>query len=213
MKKMLEGEEKLIRVSVRTARLLEGLRTRYSVDGHRSIDLTIRGLWRDYCKLKGGMNMTTVLLHKIVPCDCFEPECILHARLLFITTSSGNYVTFICDHQKEFSEHNEGIFWNEEILLEALRLREEKKTYKEITENINTRFGTKLEGVQRPDGKGYRGAVTRKFARMARCEWNQQDTDELLLSKARQAFSINAERKNSQQTDCKKTEKTDGDNH
>ena len=51
-------------------------------------------------------------------------------------------------------------------------------THSDVTGLINSQFNATLHGTQRPGGKGFRGATTRKLARLRAnsCDWeNNKD--------------------------------------
>lgn len=141
-------------------------------------------------------------MKRTVLVKCWDPECKFGTgHFLFLSGKLGKYVTYICEHQKQFSTIVDGDaeYWSDEILIRAYELRESGHDYARTTTQLNKEFGTKFSGIQRPDGKGYRGAVSRKFARLTKCEWNETDSDQMLIALARTSLAINKERKNSEQ--------------
>jgi hypothetical protein len=143
----------------------------------------------------GGICMST----RCIDIACFDPDCQLRGMIVLLSGVKGSYATYVCEHQRQAIGIVDGTFWTAPMIIRAHELRELGHDYARITQQLNEEFHTSFEGAQRPGGKGFRGAVSRKFARMAKFIWSQQDTDDDLIERARHAFSVNEIRKNSGQ--------------
>lgn len=130
--------------------------------------------------------------------DCFDSTCTGKGFHLFIEIerleSVGKYVTYICDHHQYRylpSNSTDHVWWTEEMVLFLFDSIERGVPYSEITSSMNSKFGTSFSGVQRSNGKGFRGDVTRKVYRTSKVDWSDSFSDDVLILIASQAYSKN----------------------
>ena len=76
------------------------------------------------------------------------------------------------------------------MIEEFLSLLESSDSWGEITKHLNEKFDLSLTGHQRPKGKGYDGAVVKKWdnLRISSCEWLSADSDNDLMLKAFESY-------------------------
>jgi hypothetical protein len=145
---------------------------------------------------------------KKVNVKCFDSTCDGIGFHLFISIVCGDqsksYVTYVCPHhQPKYDPGNPNsdfTWWGESMILRLFELIEQGTTYAKITLVLNSEFKTKFSGVQRSNGGGFRGDVSRKVYRIPRVEWSDFDTDSVLIARAQLAYSMNKQRSATQHT-------------
>ena len=132
---------------------------------------------------------------------CWDAQCTGTGHFLIVRIkrhgSFESKVTYICPFHQDRYKYvvgGDGSWWTDDMITSMMGSVERGRPWADITKELNSVFGTTFSGEQRPDGKGYRGDVSRKFSRMAKIDWIPGEPHSTLLPKIRSAFSTNNKR-------------------